>query len=171
MKILSLLAIIGLTLTINSCGKKQKVSTEDASRSTAKTAEMSPLYNLDAENNILQGHDVVEYFENRQSVKGKQEFVAQFGHANFLFSSQENKDKFQKNPTAYIPQNGGYCTFGVVVKKKFDGNPNVWLIENGKLFVFLNEEVKTKFQNDLTGNLKKVEENWQLIKDKHAETL
>ncbi|MEA5471074.1 hypothetical protein VB714_19525, partial [Spirulina sp. 06S082] len=60
----------------------------------------------------------------------------------------------------------GYCTFGVVLGKKFDGDPNVWSLYENKLYVFLNEEVKTKFFQDTKGNLEKVTATWPKISSK-----
>ena len=71
----------------------------------------------------------------------------------------------------YAPKNGGYCTFGVVLKKKFDGDPNVWHVKDDSLYVFLNDEVKKKFLADEKGNLEKVTANWPEIKDTPKEEL
>ncbi len=94
-----------------------------------------------------------------------------WGGATWLFASAENLGKFRENPETYAPQNGGYCTFGVVVGKKFDGDPQVWHVKDENLYVFLNDEVKGKFLQDESGNLEKVSTNWPTIKDKKPEEL
>ena len=59
----------------------------------------------------------------------------------------------------------------MVLKKKFDGDPNVWHVKDDSLYVFLNDEVKQKFLADEKGNLEKVTANWPEIKDTPKEEL
>lgn len=122
--------------------------------------------NLDVSGTALGGHDPVAYHNDGVAVPGKSAFVAQWNDARWLFSSAENRDTFSANPERYAPANGGFCTFGVVLNKKFDGDPTVWTMEQGRLHLFLNEEVKRKFYLDKDGNLARVERNWPQIKDK-----
>ena len=48
---------------------------------------------------------------------------------------------FKASPSRYLPQNGGFCTFGVSVGKKFDGDPKFAAVIDNKLYLFLNEEI------------------------------
>ena len=81
----------------------------------------------------------------------------------------ENKSKFEQNPEKFIPANGGFCAFGVALGKKFDGDPNVWHIKEGQLYVFLNSD--NKFMQDEDGNIEKANNFWPQIKDKSPEDL
>jgi hypothetical protein len=72
---------------------------------------------------------------------------------------------------AEAPSNGGYCTFGIVLKKKFDGDPQVWAIEDDQLYIFLHKEVRGKFLQDKKGNLQKVGSNWPYVQGKDAAEL
>ena len=85
--------------------------------------------------------------------------------------SKEAALAFMSDPEKYAPANGGYCTFGVVLAKKFDGDPEVWSVHDDRLHVFLNQEVKEKFLQDEPGNLVRVAENWPIIRDKSPEEL
>lgn len=102
---------------------------------------------------------------------GSSEHTYVWKDAKWQFVSEENKNAFAADPEKYAPSNGGYCTFGVVIGKKFDGNPEVWSIQQDQLYIFLNDEVKEKFSLDLDNNLKKVSENWPNIRDKSPEEL
>ena len=137
----------------------------------AKDAADKPVaINVDAEGRGLRGFDAVAY-RSGAPVAGVAEHEASWGGAKWQFSSAENKAKFEAEPEKFAPQNGGFCTFGVVVGKKFDGDPQVWHLEDEKLYVFLNQEVKDKFLQDQSGNLAKVATNWPNIKDKRPEEL
>ena len=49
------------------------------------------------------------------------------------FSSDENLALFRANPEQYAPRIGGYCTFGIVLQKKFDGDPQCWLTTDSRV--------------------------------------
>jgi len=80
-------------------------------------------------------------------------------------------DKFTAEPAAYLPQNGGFCTFGVSVGKKFDGDPQFAAIVDNKLYLFLNEEIFREFQKDEAGTIAKADENWKKIRTTAAKDL
>ncbi|MGE4110848.1 MAG: YHS domain-containing (seleno)protein, partial [Burkholderiales bacterium] len=81
----------------------------------------------------------------------------------YYFASQTNLDTFKANPAKYTPENGGFCTFGVSVGKKFDGDPRYAAVENGRLYVFLNEEIFRLFQKDRAGTIAKAKAQWTKI--------
>jgi len=45
-------------------------------------------------------------------------------------------------PEKYAPAFGGYCVFGVSVGKKFVGDPEVWRLVDGKLFLNLDVNIQ-----------------------------
>jgi len=78
---------------------------------------------------------------------------------------------FEKNPTRYTSKNGGYCTYGVPVGKKFDGNPRYAAVENGKLYVFLNEQIFHELHKYKQGTIRKAATNWGKIEHSSAISL
>ena len=60
---------------------------------------------------------------------------------------------------------------GVSVGAKFDGDPSLWRIVDGKLYLNLNREIQKKWQEDIPGNIKKAEGNWQRIAGKTPQEL
>ncbi|MGP1375386.1 MAG: YHS domain-containing (seleno)protein [Almyronema sp.] len=133
--------------------------------------EALPHLNIDEQGRALRGYDPVAYFAKDQAILGSKQFTAEWEGAVWYFASAQNRDLFMSSPAAYAPANGGYCTFGIVLSKKFDGDPTVWLLNEGRLYLFLNEEVKAKFLQDEVGNLAKAQNNWPKIKDKSPEEL
>lgn len=127
--------------------------------------------NVDEQGVALRGYDPIAYFEQKTAVQGQPEFNFAWNKAQWHFASAENRDKFAQNPEKYAPANGGFCTFGVVLAKKLDGDPEVWSLLKDRLYVFLNEEVKEKFLQDVGGNLDKIQTNWPKIEDKSPEEL
>ena len=86
----------------------------------------------------IQGYDVVAYF-NGTPQKGNADFTYIYDEVTYKFSSEENLNRFTKNPKQYLPQYGGYCAYAIALKsKKVDVNPNTYEIRNGKLYLFYN---------------------------------
>ncbi|HNS87876.1 MAG TPA: YHS domain-containing (seleno)protein, partial [Parvularculaceae bacterium] len=83
------------------------------------------------------GVDPVAFIEIGNRIDGTAKFTAVHDGVAYYFSSQENMNAFKRNPAKYAPAYGGFCTFGVSVGKKFDGDPQFADVRNGKLYVFL----------------------------------
>ena len=111
----------------------------------------------------LHGVDPVAFIELENRVEGSATYTAVHDGVAYYFASAANKATFEKKPARYIPQNGGFCTFGVSVGKKFDGDPNYAAVVDNKLYVFLNEDIFRSFDKDRTGTIKKAAKNWQRI--------
>jgi YHS domain-containing protein len=127
--------------------------------------------NLTAEGLAIQGYDPVAYFTAGQPAKGDSQFSAQHEGATYLFTNAENRDAFLKEPAKYVPQFGGFCAMAAALEKKFDGDPNVWKIVDGKLYLNVNPDVGKRWQEDIPGNVNKANANWPKIKDKAPKEL
>ena len=183
-RVSSILALGSIAIALSSCAFNQPIASiagvngpADQNSADASIKQPSDVQrysletNLDEQGRALRGYDPVAYFTEDKAIPGQPDFSVLWNDSEWLFSNIENRNKFVKNPEQYSPANGGYCTFGVVLGKKLDGDPEVWSLLNGYLYIFLNEEVKEKFFQDEVGNLQKVVENWPRIKDKAPEDL
>lgn len=148
----------------------------------ASSATLSPVFADDEHNTVpgltaagaslgLHGIDPVAFVNIGNRIEGSAKHTGIHDHVAYYFSSENNLQAFKDNPRLYIPQNGGFCTYGVSVGKKFDGNPRYSAIVNGKLYVFLNEEIFNAFQKDRSGTIAKASTNWKKIKHSSATSL
>jgi YHS domain-containing protein len=123
--------------------------------------------NRDAAGLALRGYDAVAYFREGAAVEGRAEFAHEWNGARWLFKSGENRDRFAREPEAYAPQNGGYCSYAVAHGYTADADPQAWKVVNGKLYLNYNEDVKRLWEQDIPGFLQKSEQNWpQFLKRK-----
>ena len=113
----------------------------------------------------IRGYDAVAYFTDGQPTLGSAEFSAAHDGATYRFASKANLKTFKKNPDRYAPQFGGFCAFGVSVGAKFDGDPTLWKIVDGKLYFNLNPDIQINWLKDLSGNIRKADGNWSKIRD------
>jgi YHS domain-containing protein len=74
------------------------------------------------------GVDLVALINNGNPVEGFATHSATYDGASYYFTSAANLEAFEANPAGYLPQHGGYCSFGVSVGKKFDGDPDQYLV-------------------------------------------
>lgn len=139
------------------------LAVDEYNTATGLTAAGAPL--------AFHGVDPVAFVDIENRITGTAKYTAVHDGVAYYFSSQENADKFEKNPTRYQPQNGGFCTFGVSVGKKFDGNPQYADIVDNKLYVFLNEDIYKEYLKDRKGTIRKADENWKKIRHTAAAEL
>lgn len=117
------------------------------------------------------GYDLVSYHTDGKPVRGTGDHLVVVDGVTYLFSSEENKNAFEKDPNRYLPAYGGYCAYGVSVNKKFVGDPEVWKIVDGTLYLNLNRDIQTTWKQDIPGNIVKANQNWENIKDKSPDHL
>jgi YHS domain-containing protein len=127
--------------------------------------------NTDEQGIALHGYDPVAYFTVGAPTKGNASFTAKYEGASYFFASAENLKKFKANPAAFAPQYGGFCAMGVALEKKLDGDPAVWKIVDGKLYLNVNADVSVAWQRDIPGNLEKANDYWPEIKGKTPASL
>ncbi len=170
-----LIPVLAGILALVSCGPSPEPAADLAPQGT--TADTSaarpprPDLNLDERGRGLRGYDPVAYFEDGQAVPGHEDIYVSWDGATYLFADETHRTAFLEQPTRYVPHHGGFCTFGIVLGKKFDGDPEVWMIRDDRLHVFLNRDVQSKFLGDEDANFARVVANWPQIRKKTAQQL
>ncbi|WP_343563357.1 YHS domain-containing (seleno)protein [Kiloniella sp. b19] len=119
----------------------------------------------------LHGVDPVAFVDLGNRIDGTAKHTATHDGVAYYFASEDTKKAFEANPAAYLPENGGFCTYGVSVGKKFDGDPQFAAVVDDKLYLFLNEEIFRAFQQDVDGTIKKAADNWKKIRSTAASEL
>ena len=108
----------------------------------------------------VHGYDVVAYFTESRPTIGRAKHSIVYRNATYRFASDEHLEAFEDDPEKYVPQYGGYCAYGVAVGAKFDGDPQLWKIVDGKLYLNLNEDIQKTWAKNISGNIKKADRNW-----------
>jgi YHS domain-containing protein len=114
----------------------------------------------------MHSYDPVAYFTEGKPVLGVAAHTAVFDGAAYRFSSEENQRAFEKDPTHYVPAYRGFCAYGVAEGAKFDGDPRVFSLVDGRLYLNLNPDIQALWNKDRAGNIKMAEGNWPGIRDK-----
>lgn len=125
----------------------------------------------------VSGYDPVAFFDLKQApvgdkqpeaVPGKADITAEYNGATWAFASEANREKFLADPAKYAPAYDGHCAYGIAQGGKVPGNPNLWRIVDGKLYLNITPAVVGFWEKDISGNLSKAAENWKTAESKPA---
>ena len=81
----------------------------------------------------------------------------------YRFASAEHLAAFRANPSRYVPQYGGYCAWAVSQGYTASGNPNNWRIVDGRLYLNYNDEIQTRWEQDIPGHITRANGNWPSV--------
>ena len=142
----------------------------------ANAALAGPQY-VDRNGFAASGYDVVSYFALSQSkigqpqqtpLPGRKAITADYNGATFAFATEANRNAFVANPAVYAPQYDGHCAYGVAKGNKVPGNPTLWRIVDGKLYLNITKNVVGFWEEDIPGNLKSSKKNWKKLESAKA---
>jgi YHS domain-containing protein len=132
------------------------------SPSAAQEKKKKPL-NVDKDGVAVHGYDPVAYFAKGKAIKGDPKNKSSYGGAIYYFESNADKEAFDKEPSKYVPQYGGYCSMAMTKGKLEDVDPNYFVVHDGKLLLQRNEKAYMMFEKDPAANHKKADEEWEKI--------
>jgi YHS domain-containing protein len=129
------------------------------------------LFLTNEEGVAIKGFDVVSYYKGDKPKQGDASYSFDYDGVSFYFASAENRRAFARNPEKYLPEYGGYCAFAMATKgQKIDADPQTYVVEDGKLFLFFNGEMNGKQMNtkkpwmDKKGKLQvEADKNWSAL--------
>ena len=122
-----------------------------------------PIYTQEiGETLAVRGFDVVSYFTgDGVPVEGAEEFAVLYEGFEYRFASAENADTFIADPAKYAPAYGGYCAWAIGANDALaPGDPNVYEIVDGRLYLNFNETVQGRWQADIPGFIAAGDENY-----------
>jgi YHS domain-containing protein len=105
------------------------------------------LLNLD--NTVaLHGYAPVAYFTDNEAVRGNKRILERLGGATYYFASRGSRYEFLRDAPRYQPQFGGYCAASMAMGRLEDINPRLFVIYEGKLYLFSSPEAEARFMSD-----------------------
>ncbi len=140
--------------------------------SNAVSAQDKQANNIDNSNIALSGYSPVSYLDLSLAQRGDKQFKSEYQKVVYYFTSAEQKASFDKNPTKYLPQYGGFCAFGIYAGAKFRVDPNKFIVKDGKYFLYLyNLELDAQqlwlAENNHNALVATANTNWQKLSKTH----
>ena len=105
------------------------------------------------------GHDPVAYFTRNQPVAGDAAITLNWNGATWRFATAEHRAMFEANPQAYAPQFGGYCAWAASQGYIAPGDPTLWRIVDGRLYLNFNDRARMLWEQDIPGAIARGEAN------------
>ena len=84
----------------------------------------------------LKGYDPVAYFTERRPMVGNPQHQHEWDGATYRFASVKHLELFKADPDRYLPQYRNWCAASVARGEKVHGNPEWWLVVDGRLYLF-----------------------------------
>ncbi|MEQ8334661.1 MAG: YHS domain-containing (seleno)protein [Nisaea sp.] len=122
-----------------------------------------PVYTGFLSNLAVDGYDPVAYFAEGRPVEGAADYTLDYMGAEWRFASPDNRDAFRQDPERYAPQYGGYCAWAVAQGSTAKGDPLNWKIVNGRLYLNYNADIQTRWEQDISGNVRAANQNWPTL--------
>ena len=110
------------------------------------------------------GYDLVSYHQGSGPTSGNGHNLANHEGNIYAFSNAKNKSAFESNPAKYLPAFGGFCAYGASLGKKFYGDPAVYKVVDGTLYLNLDKKVQSIWNKDISGNISEANKLWSSIK-------
>ncbi|MGF1548795.1 MAG: YHS domain-containing (seleno)protein [Thiotrichales bacterium] len=154
MKPPTLLFTLLLGLSLSGCGALS------AQNPSGSYTPVNAVATSDQKHLLLQGADVVAYFTEGQYLPGDPSRVSRHEGVTLFFASVEHQAAFEREPTRYLPQFGGYCANGIAYGIPWGGDADTWKIVDGKLYIFGGQGSKDAFELDEKGNLALANRYW-----------
>ena len=108
----------------------------------------------------LDGFCPVAYVEMKQAVKGDPKHSSVHEGRTYHFSNAQAKQMFDNAPAKYVPAYDGICATGVAMGMKLKSDPTLFIVHNGKAYLFSEAKAKAMFEKDTAGIIAKADANW-----------
>jgi len=108
---------------------------------------------------VLNGIDLVEIQSlsfGSPAVYGSSDYTAKYRGYTFYFSSFDNKEAFESDPSVYLPRWGGFCAYGISEEDSWSvdligpaTDVDVWEIYEGNLYFFRGASSRVLFNESI----------------------
>lgn len=87
-------------------------------------------------NLAIQGYSPVSYFEKNKAEMGLPQFNSEYKGKLYWFTSADQTDTFNSNPTQYIPRFDALCSYNLALGRRATIDPTNFKIIDGQLLLF-----------------------------------
>ncbi len=96
----------------------------------------------------MHGYCPVSYFTGNHAIKGDPKYQSRYLGEVYFFANDAAKKSFDADPERFLPQFGGWCTLslGGPYGKRNPGDPEVFTVVDGKLYLFLSQRALRAYQ-------------------------
>jgi YHS domain-containing protein len=111
----------------------------------------------------LKGYDPVAYFTEKRPMVGDPQYQHEWDGALYRFASAKHLELFKADPDRYLPQYKNWCAASVAKGVKVQGNPEYWLVVDGRLYLFGGAVGPDLMKADPARMKSGADENWSKV--------
>jgi YHS domain-containing protein len=111
----------------------------------------------------LKGYDTVAYFTDKRPMVGDPQYQYEWDGAVYRFASVEHLALFKSDPDRFLPQYNNWCAASVAKGVKVYGNPEYWLVVDGRLYLFGKPIGPELMRADPAAMKSKADQNWPTV--------
>lgn len=111
----------------------------------------------------IDGYDTTAYWSDGAPRYGLSAHVVNWNGTDWHFTSAKDAEAFDAKPESFAPQFGGFCTRAMSFKKIVNGDPEVWRIYQGKLYLFARPVGGEKFDEGQDAMIAKAQAYWDTL--------
>ena len=116
-----------------------------------------------AERLALNGYDPVAYFTEKRAMLGNSQYQYDWDGITYRFASAKHLELFKGDPDRYLPQYNNWCAASVAKGVKVRGNPEYWLVVDGRLYLFGAPPGPGLMKADPVAMKSKANANWEKV--------
>ena len=111
----------------------------------------------------LKGYDPVAYFTEQRAMPGNAQYQYEWDGAIYRFALAKHLDLFKAKPDSYLPQYNNWCAASMAKGVKVHGNPEHWLVVDGRLYLFAGPPGPGLMKADPAAMKSQADENWSKV--------
>lgn len=111
----------------------------------------------------LGGYCPVAYIALGKAVEGKAEFAVDHEGKTYYFVNGDAAAAFKSDPDKFLPAYDGWCAYGMSFGKKFESDPTVFSVVDGRLFLNKSPEVGELFAKGTKEHIAKADAQWEVV--------
>jgi len=109
------------------------------------------------------GMDAVSYFEGDAPRPGSAGLALIWRGAEWRFASEAAREAFEMRPAAYAPSFGGYCAWSMAQGVLASGDPWVWSVHQGRLYLMHDAAARRLWLGDVAAHVARAEAAWPAV--------
>ncbi|MEP5729114.1 MAG: YHS domain-containing (seleno)protein [Sulfitobacter sp.] len=118
---------------------------------------------MDRSGAAIQGYDSRAYWTAGEPMPGSEDHVVRWKDADWRFATAEEAAQFKAAPASFAPKFGGFCTRAMSLKKIVDGDPEVWRIYEGSLYLFARPVGRKHFDKGEAKMIAAAQAHWDTL--------
>ena len=111
----------------------------------------------------LGGYCPVAYAAMGKAVKGDPKFASEYEGTTYYLANGKAKKMFDKAPQDYEVAYDGWCATGMAHGMKVESDPTLFVVQDGRTYLFSNEEARAMFVGDTAGVVAKADTKWTTV--------